>query len=65
MNTNLVFQIVNLAVALAQAHTTGSAQQNVTLTGILLQIIQKAVQAYQDHTGETLDVALIKPEGAV
>jgi hypothetical protein len=33
----------------------------LTLFGILLQIIARAIQAY-DHTGETLDPSLIKPE---
>ena len=62
MNADVVFEIVNLAVSLAQTHTTGKAQQDATLAGILLQIIAKAIQAYHDHTGETLDPSLIKPE---
>ena len=62
MNSDAAFELVNLAVSLAQAQTTGKAQQNATLAGILLQIIQKAIHAYQDHTGEALDPSLIKPE---
>jgi hypothetical protein len=41
---------------------SGKAQQDATLSGILLQIIARAIQAYQDQTGETLDPSLIKPE---
>jgi hypothetical protein len=37
-------------------------QQDATLSGILLRIIARAIQAYHDHTGETLDPSLIKPE---
>jgi hypothetical protein len=62
MNTDVVFEIVTLAVSLLRAQTTGKVQQDATLASILLQIVQKAVQAYQDHTGETLDPALIKAE---
>jgi hypothetical protein len=62
MNADIVFEIVNLAVSLAQVQTTGKAQQDAVLSGILLQIIAKGIQAYHDHTGETLDPSLIKPE---
>ena len=62
MNPEVAFEIVNLAVSLAQAQTTGKAQQDAMLSGILLQIIARAIQAYHDHTGETLDPSLIKPE---
>jgi hypothetical protein len=62
MNSDVVFEIVNLAVSLAQTQTSGRAQQDAVLSGILLQIIAKAIQAYHDHTGETLAPSLIKPE---
>ena len=62
MSPDVVFEIVNLAVSLAQTQTSGKAQQDAVLSGILLQIIAKAIQAYHDHTGETLDPSLIKPE---
>ena len=62
MNSDVVFEILNLAVSLAQAETTGKAQQDATLAGILLQIVARSTQAYHDHTGETLDPSLIKPE---
>lgn len=62
MSPDVAFEIVNLAVSLVQAQTTGKAQQNATLANILLQIINKAVQAYQDHTGKPLDPSLIKAE---
>ena len=65
MNPNVAFQIVELAVALAKTQASGKVQQDATLTGILLQIIEKTVQAYQDHTGQALDPSLIKAEDAV
>ena len=62
MNPDVAFEIVNLAVSLVQAQTTGKLQQDATLAGILLTIINKAVRAYHDHTGETLDPSLIRAE---
>ena len=62
MNTNVAFELVDLAVNLARTLAGGEAQQDATLAGILLQIVERAVQAYQDHTGETLDPSLIKAE---
>ena len=52
MNPDVAFEIVNLAVSLAHAQATRKAQQDATLSGILLQIIARAIQAYYDHTGE-------------
>jgi len=65
MNPNVAFEIVDLALSLAKTQASGKVQQDATLAGILLQIIEKAVQAYQDHTGETLDPSLIKAEDAL
>jgi len=62
MNPDVALQIVELAVALVKAQASGKVQQDATLAGVLLQIIQKAVQAYQDHTGQALDPSLIKAE---
>jgi hypothetical protein len=62
MNTEVAFQIAELAVSLAKTQAGGRVQQDAALAGILLQIIEKAVQAYQDHTGQPLDPSLIKPE---
>ena len=61
MNTNVAFELVELAVSLAKTLAGGKVQQDATLAGVL-QIIERAVQAYQDHTGETLDPSLIKSE---
>ena len=65
MNPDIVFQIVDLAVSLARTQASGKIQKDAVLAGILLQIVEKAVHAYQDHTGEPLDPALIKGEAAV
>ena len=65
MNPNILLEIAELAMSVAGTHGSGKVQQDAALAGILLQIIEKAVQAYQDHTGEPLDPSLIKPEAAI
>ena len=62
MNATVIFEIVELAVSLAKTQASGKLQQDVTLAGMLLQIIEKAVQAYQAHTGQPVDPSLIKAE---
>ncbi len=64
MNPNLALEIVDFAVSLVKTQASGKVQQDANLAGVLLQIIEKAVQAYQDHTGENLDPVLIRPENA-
>ena len=54
---NLIFQLVELAIQLAHAELdSGDVEQT------LLDIIHKGVQAYEEHTGETLDPFLITAE---
>ena len=57
MNPNLVFQLVEVAISLAQSQVDTGKVANT-----LLGIIQKSVIAYESHTGETLDPALIRAE---
>ena len=65
MNPNVAFEIIELALSLAKSQADGKIQQDANLANILVQIIGKAVQAYQDHTGEPLDPSLIKAEAPV
>jgi hypothetical protein len=62
MNSNVALEILELAVSLAKTQASGSLQKDATLAGILVQIVEKAVHAYQEHTGEPLDPTLIKAE---
>jgi hypothetical protein len=64
MNANVAFELVELALSVAKTQAGGKVQQEAALAEGLLQIIEKAVQAYQAHTGETLDPSLIKPESS-
>ena len=62
MNTTLVFEILQLAVALAQSQFSGPAAGKIVVSQTLLDIVQKGTQAYEQHTGQPLDQALIKAE---
>ena len=62
MNPNLIMQILQLALSLAQAQLTGKPAQDLSIAKTLLEIVQKGAQAYQLQTGRPLDVSLIKPE---
>jgi hypothetical protein len=57
MNPNLIFDLLELAISLTRTQLA-----NGDATQTLMDLVQKSVQAYQDHTGETLDPSLIKGE---
>ena len=62
MIVKLILQLIDVSIALAQSQTDGTVQQHANVANILLGIIQKGVQAYEDHTGEPLDPNLIRTE---
>jgi hypothetical protein len=60
MNANLIVQLVEVAIAIAQS------QLNPDQTaGALLTIVQRGVAAYEANTGQPINLALIKPEAPV
>ena len=62
MNTNFALEIIELALSILKGQTTGDVQKDASLAAALVSIIGKAVQAYEQSTGQPLDVSLIKPE---
>ena len=62
MNRSFVLEIAGLAVSLANLHLSGDSRQDLKIGDMLLEIIRMGVQAYEEHTGEPLDPALIKAE---
>jgi hypothetical protein len=60
MNSNLILQLFEVALGLAQSQLNSTDTAN-TLIGI----VQKAVQAYEAQTGQPLDFNLIKPEAPI
>ena len=65
MTPSLVLEIVQLTLSLVQSQLPGKAQQDATVAGTLLQIVQKGAQAYSQETGAPLDVSLIKSEDPI
>jgi len=65
MNPQIVIALVEIAISLAHSLGKGSVQGDATTAKSLLDIINKGVEAYQEHTGEPLDPNLIRPETTV
>ena len=62
MNLNRVAEIMTLSRDLADAALAQNVQQEVAAVVILLKMIRKAIQAYQEHTGHPLDLSLVTVE---
>jgi hypothetical protein len=60
MNTALIFQIVQVAISLAQ-----SQLDSKDVASSLLAIVRQGTQAYEANTGLPLDPNLIKAEDPV
>ncbi len=65
MNIDLMLEILDLALAVANRQLHANVKGDPFFEDTLLEIIQKAAQAYQAHTGEPLDLLLIKAEDPV
>ena len=60
MRPNLIFDLVELAISLAQSHLNDE-----DVEGTLLDIVQKGVRAYEEQTGERLSPLLTRAEDPV
>ena len=60
MNANLIVQLIDVAIALAQSQLNPDQA-----AGALLTIVQRGVAAYEANTGQPINLALIKPEAPV
>jgi len=65
MTVKIIIDMIELALSLVKNQSNGKLQQNATVAAVLVSIINKAIQAYESHTGQPLDVSLIKPEAPV
>ena len=61
MNLQLMFETAKLALSIVDTHLEGK-DHDLTVATRLQQIVQRGIEAYQQHTGEPLDPALIKVE---
>jgi hypothetical protein len=64
MNIDLLMEIAALALRLVNNALNGS-QNAASVTSILLQILQKATQAYEQHSGEALDPSLLHAKATI
>ena len=65
MTADLALEILQLAVDVTKTQTTGNLREDATVAATLIEIIRKARQAYEAHTGEPLDPSLIQPEQSI
>lgn len=61
MNLNLMVEIARVAISIVNTHLEGT-DLDIPIKTRLLEILQKAIQAYGQHAGEPLDPSLIKVE---
>jgi len=62
MNLNRIVEIITLSRDLAEAALAENLQQEAAAAVILLRMIRKGIQTYQEHTGQPLDPSLVKVE---
>ena len=62
MSIDLLIEIADLALAISRRQIDRNVKGDPFFELTLLQLIQKAVRAYEDHTGQPLDPSLIKTE---
>ena len=62
MSAALFLGIAEIAISLAKSQKTGEFDRDLEIKEKIEEMIQMSVKARQEHTGEPLDPALIKPE---
>lgn len=65
MDPATIAEIIQLGIGLLQGHLSGKAQDAAEVADTLTQIFQKSAQQLQSHTGQPIDVSLIKPEAPI
>ncbi|HEY2382498.1 MAG TPA: hypothetical protein VGK48_15085 [Terriglobia bacterium] len=62
--TNIIVEIVEFLISLVQAEG-GDMEADARVAKILVEIVDRGLQAYYDHTGEPLNINLINAEVTV
>ena len=62
MNLNRVAEILTLSRDLAHASLTENFEQEVAAAVILVKIVRKGIQAYQEQTGQPMDLSMVQVE---
>ena len=58
MDADMIIELIDFAISMAQSQFSGTE-----LARTLLDIVGHAVEAYNEHTGDSLDTGLITAEG--
>lgn len=61
----LIVGIMELAIGIAKNQTSGTVQTVLSDASALEQIVKHAAQAYQEQTGQPLDVSLLTYEAPI
>jgi hypothetical protein len=62
MTTAAIFELIDLAISLAHSQSDGTLQGETEVAKTLLDILDKARDAYDEHKGQMLDLGLIPIE---
>jgi hypothetical protein len=65
MNLNRIAEILTLSRDLADVALGDNRQQEAAAVVLLLRMIRTGIRAYQEHTGQPVDLDLIKVEAPV
>ena len=63
MNTeNLIVELADIAISLARSLGDGKIQDDAAIAKTLLDIVDRGIEAYNEHSGEPISLNLIRPE---
>jgi len=65
MNTDLIFELLDIVIGMAQGLTDNTMQGDAQAAHTLLEIADRAAQAYHDHTGEPITLGNVPFEPAL
>jgi hypothetical protein len=59
MNTTPIFELIEIAISLVHSQGDGTIQGDAEVAQVLYDIVQHAAKAYEDHTGEPINLDAI------
>jgi hypothetical protein len=65
MSSDLIFELIDIALSLAQSEVDGTMEGDAAVAQTLAEIGHRVEQAYEDHTGEELNLNLVPAESGV
>ena len=60
MKENLIYNLLELAISLAQSHLDGSKLENT-----LADLVTKSIEAFEDQTGKAFDPQMLRFQSAL